>query len=164
MSRSELERVQWGPEPGQPVGGIGSVRIVARAPGQAEEVLYKAKEAMAVVASVNGDTWPSIEKWRELLPKWFVEACPPEPSKEQIGKFLLKSPEERRAEADMFTDLGSWLYWFQPENRYWFWWDGAVADEDTIIVAIEVTEWPFPWEALRWLLRAAGASSVEAEQ
>ena len=52
----------------------------------------------------------------------------------------------------------------KPENRQWFWWDAKVLEQyDHIALAIEVEAWPFPWGALRWLFRAAGASAVEAE-
>lgn len=69
-----------------------------------------------------------------------------------------------RREQDAAWSREEWLYWFKPENRYWYWWDANVLDGNVIVIAIEVSEWPFPWDALKWLLRAAGAISVEAEQ
>jgi hypothetical protein len=164
MTRGELERIRWGPEPGQSLGGLGSVRIIASCPGDAEQVLRKAKEVMAAVASVDANRWPSTEHWRELLPHWFVERCPPEPSEEFIAKMLSMPPEGRRALEDRFWDVESWVHWFRPENRVWSWWDATAIDDNTLVIALEVTEWPFPWGSLKWLLRAAGATSVEAEQ
>jgi len=162
MSRGELERIRWGPEPGQPVGGIGSVRIVARCKGNSEQVLKSARDVLEIVCSQGTPSDP--EKWRDLLPRWFVNQLAPEPSQEEFAKYLLLPYEERmKAENNEWT-LAGWLHWFEPDNRYWCWWDGAVMDRNTLVVAIEVTEWPFPWEALKWLLLAAGATEVKAEE
>jgi hypothetical protein len=50
-----------------------------------------------------------------------------------------------------------------PNQRLWFWWDAAVLTEHDFVVAVETHEWPFPSGALKWLLRASGADTVEAE-
>ena len=123
---------------------------------------------MEVVSSIDPNEWPSTEQWTELLPSWFVESFRPEPSPEQLDeelKFMRILPLEQRAKwGESKWDFKSWVYWFQPGNRYWFWWDAALVDENTIMVALEVTDWPFPWDELKWLFRAAGATSVEAEE
>ena len=59
--------------------------------------------------------------------------------------------------------LSSWPCWFQEDQRAWFWWDAAFLDRGTGVVAVEVEDRPFPWNALSWLLRAAGASDVAPE-
>jgi len=91
-------------------------------------------------------------------------------SPEQANKWLswwrsLPPEEQRKAEIEKDWSLENWLYWMQPSNRQWFWWDAKVLEDyDHIALAIEVEAWPFPWGALRWLFRAAGASAVEAEE
>ena len=163
MTRAESERIEWGPEPGQAIGGIGTVRIVARCRGDAKEVLNHARQVMRVVTSPEERAWPGDEEWFQLLPDWFVAACGPEEDDEAIAKVLLAEPEARRKLGDEPWSVGSWVHWFRPENRSWYWWDAVAADRDTLVVAIEVSEWPFPWAALKWLLKASGAESVEAE-
>ncbi len=71
--------------------------------------------------------------------------------------------EQDRLERDEPWSLEGWLYWMEPINRFWFWWEACATRDDHAVVAVEVTEWPFPWKALSWLLRAAGATSVGAE-
>jgi hypothetical protein len=163
MSRDELERIQWGPEPGQALGGLGSVRIVTHCQAGAENVLNRAKRVLEIMCAGAPVSSASPEQWSRRLPEWFVKQLAPEPSDAEVAKYLSLPYEERMKAKDDPWTLSAWLYWFQPENRYWFWWDGVAADEKTLIVAIEVTEWPFPWGALKWLLKAAGAISVEAE-
>ena len=73
--------------------------------------------------------------------------------------------EQIRVEIEKDWSLDNWLYWMEPNKRQWFWWDAKVLEEyDHIALAVEVRDWPFPWGALRWLFRAAGASAVEAEE
>ncbi len=60
--------------------------------------------------------------------------------------------------------LEDWLYWMEPDNRTWTWWDGCEKDSDRLAVALEVSEWPFPWGAFSWLLVATGAKTVDAER
>jgi len=31
------------------------------------------------------------------------------------------------------------IYWFQPENRKWFWWDVDARDANVIVIAAELT-------------------------
>jgi hypothetical protein len=52
-----------------------------------------------------------------------------------------------------------WLYWFEPEQRSWWWWD-ARATEDAFEIRVAVEDYPFGIGALRWLLKAAGARDV----
>jgi hypothetical protein len=60
--------------------------------------------------------------------------------------------------------LADWLYWLEPSERQWFWWDALVENSDTLRVVVEVSGWPTPLGALDWLLRAAGAAEVIFEE
>jgi hypothetical protein len=53
-----------------------------------------------------------------------------------------------------------WLYWLEPSERQWFWWDAAVERPDALRVIVEVAGWPAPLGAHDWLLLAAGAIEV----
>jgi len=55
------------------------------------------------------------------------------------------------------------IYWLKPQERSWWWWDGACEDENTIRVAVAIDGWPYASGALRWILRASGAISAESE-
>lgn len=163
MSRAEIQRLIWGPEPGQSIGGLGTVRIIARCAGESEHVLAKVKEVLSILISNEPISTSDVAKWQKALPDWLVSRFVPEPTKEEMNAYLALPYEERMKPEHNRPSLKGWLYWFQPENRYWYWWDAAVVDNDRLMVAIEVREWPFPWGALKWLLEAAGAASVEAE-
>jgi hypothetical protein len=71
------------------------------------------------------------------------------------------SPEEqaRVTRAERWS-LANWLFWLEPEERQWFWWDAVTENPDTLRVIVEVPGWPAPFGALAWLLRAAGAVEV----
>jgi hypothetical protein len=57
--------------------------------------------------------------------------------------------------------VSAFVHWFRPGERYWYWWDAEVKDTNTIHIKVIVQDEPFPWGSLDWLLRAAGALSVE---
>lgn len=163
MSHSELDRIRSGPAPGQRIGGLGTIRIVAHCAGNSEEVLRKAKEILALVVSSGVEPEIDLSDWQSRFPTWFLTQFVPEPTAEENAKYLSLPYEERIEPENNPWDLRGWLYWFQVENRCWFWWDAALPNEDTVVVAIEVTEWPFAWNSLQWLLQASGATSVQAE-
>ncbi len=164
-----MDRLLFGPEAAQRLGGIGSVRFFVRCPGSAEEVLRKGKQVLRTVLEHIGEPWPSDAEWRRVLPKWFVEACALAMSKEESEKWLarwrkLAPAQQAKEEAEKAWSLDSWLYWFEEGNRQWEWWDAAVQDTDTIQIAAQVKCWPFPWGELRWLFKACGATQVDAEE
>jgi len=85
-------------------------------------------------------------------------------SEEAERRITLPDDEQERLEAIEGWSLSSWLYWLQPAERQWRWWDALIKDDDTVIVAVEVDGWPFPWGALAWLFKGCGADSVEPEE
>lgn len=167
---AELERIAHGPPPKAKPGGIGTVRFTVRCPLGSDDVLTKAKSVLRCVDKAALENWPSEEEWAEILPDWFVAACAPEMSRAQAEEWLaswkrLSKDEQARVELEKDWSLADWLYWMEPANREWFWWDTKSADDvDHILVAIEVDGWPFPWGALRWLFKACGASAVDPEE
>jgi hypothetical protein len=164
-ARGEIGRLLLGAEDTAKPGGIGTVRFVVKCPGNAIDVLERAKKVLEKVLRARTDPWPSLDEWRRLLPSWFVERCAPEISQEEQEQRLRLPIEERQGliEEEGWR-LSAWLFWFQPDERQWAWWDAIVRDADTIIVAIEVDGWPFPWGSLKWLFLACSALSVEAEE
>lgn len=162
--REELRRIRWGPEPGEQPGGLGTVRIMARCAGDAEQVLQRTRAALEILCA--HDNWAEAHADQGPdLPEWLTRRFAPEPSAQELKEYLKLSYEEKiRREQNAAWSRKEWLYWFQPENRYWYWWDAEARGENTIVIAVEVSEWPFPWDSLKWLLRAAGAVSVEAEE
>ncbi len=166
--RNELRRLKKGPEPEEKPGGMGIVRFVVYCPHNSSQVLNRAREVLGIVLKRGTQSWPSDNEWFTLLPDWFISKCAPECSKEESEKWLSwwkGLPPDKQAEVvrkEKWSVL-DWIYWFKPGKRQWFWWDALVKGEDMFIVAVEVDGWPFPWDALGWLLRASGATSVEPE-
>jgi hypothetical protein len=130
----------------------------------ANAVLLWAREVMTAVLSQ--DDWPSIAAWRDILPSWFVSACGPEQTRAESETWLRYwrslAQQERSREADRRWALSDWLYWFDPaganDERSWAWWDAGIYDGSRGWVEIEVHGHPYPSGALRWLLKASGAT------
>lgn len=164
-----MKRLESGPAPGEKPGGAGTVRFIAPCPFGATEVLHKVKAVLRIVDEVALTGWLSDEQWELRLPDWFTARCAAPISQEEAERRLawrksLPPDEQVRVASEMDWSLDAWLYWFEPDRREWFWWDAKTLDDvDHIIVAVEVDGWPFPWDALRWLFRAAGASELNAE-
>ena len=152
--QAELKRLTAESGAGEKPGGVGTVRFsVTCSTVAANDVLTKAK---SVLMSLDSGKEP---------PSWFSEACAPAMSKKQAEEWLAHwrslAPEaQTKAEAEKRWDLDAWLHWMEPQNRKWFWWDAKELNGSSMTVALVVTEWPFPWGAFGWLLKAAGADSV----
>ncbi len=165
MNRAEeRRRFQSGVEPKEKPAGLGPIHLIAHCPGNAEDVLRKCRETLAIVLEQDEANWPTTETWRSLLPQWFVSESAPEISQEEAERRRRLPIEERKRLSEEAWSVSAWVYWFQPTMREWFWWDAVVEDPNTLSVAVEVNGWPFPWGALKWLLRASGAASVEPEK
>ena len=167
---AELRRLENAPRPTEKPGGVGTVRFVARCPLGASSVLAKVISVLKSVDEIARNDWPTEERWLAILPEWFTSACASPMTPEQAEQWLvwwkgLPPNEQARAEIEKDWSLDSWLYWMEPNNRQWFWWDAKALDDcDCILLAVEVEGWPFPWGSLRWLFKAAGASALEPEE
>jgi hypothetical protein len=162
----EYQRLTVSPSPDSRPGGLGTIQFRARCLGNAAQVLARVKEVLAVV-SESSEPWPTMAEWQKRLPRWFLDRCAPAMTREQAEKWLtawreLPPAERDRAENEKHWSLEDWLYWMEPSNRTWTWWDGCDQDADTLALAIEVMDWPFPWGSFRWLIIASGAENVEA--
>jgi hypothetical protein len=150
---------------------LGTVRFFVDCAGDAEEILGRAKEVLRIVLNQDSNRWPSKEEWRKLFPIWLIHQFAPEKTQQEAEREVQDWRRlywgGKREEAEQLlqrtTTVSDWIYCFLPKNRYWSWWDAAVVTSDLLVVAVEVREWPFPWEDLAWLFRAAGALDVRSE-
>ncbi len=164
----ELRHLRNGPAPGEAQTGFDIQRISARCSGNASLVLERCREVLTPILEHQEDeVWPSSDFWKASLPSWYVDKCVPEPSSDAseqlLGRWDAMPPEEKWQEGEEAWSLNSFLHWFVPSERYWYWWNAVIEGPDLLTLELEITDWPFPWGALRWLLRASGASCVESD-
>jgi hypothetical protein len=156
---AELTRLHNGPDPGERPDGLLAALIV-NCSGDAAVVLRWAKDVLTLVLQQPDPSMISIERWRELLPDWFVRRCAPEITKEEAERRRLLPTKERIALAEHWS-LGGWIYWFRPNERWWKWWDDEVTSPNVVRVRLVVPGFPYPSGAVEWLLAASGASSID---
>jgi hypothetical protein len=164
---AEVGRLLHGPKGAERPERQGLVHFRARCK-EPSAVLRNAREVLLAVCR-NSGSWPSCEDWKLVLPRWFVEACAPEQSQSEAEAWLawwrtLPSDERDRVRRQKPWSLLNWLHWMQPRERSWLWWDGRIEGDSDLKVSVVVDGWPFPWGALEWLLRASGASVVDADE
>jgi hypothetical protein len=94
-----------------------------------------------VVLEPSQGEWPDLDRWRSLLPDWFVALC-------------VEDAEVRDCVVDRWS-LRAWVYWFKPDLRHWRWWS-ATPEGDELKVTILVLQRPYLRGALEWLLTVAG--------
>ena len=139
-----------------------------------EIALGKIKEVMQIVLEQSVRNWLSDDDWLKILPTWFVSACVPERSIEQVEEDLVQwrslsdEEQQRREEEESWSAL-EWLRWFQPsddpyDQRMWFWWDSWLQDANSFFVVVEVTDVPLPLGSLMWLFKASGAKNIQQVQ
>jgi hypothetical protein len=141
------------------------VRVAARCHGDAGSVRERAVEVLRAILAHGGPPWPAVAEWRKLLPGWFVENSAPERSRAEAERWLvrwrsLSAEEQAKATSVQSWTLADWLYWLEPAERQWFWWDSVIESPDELHVMVDVPGWPAPLGALDWLLRAAGAVQI----
>ena len=144
---------------------VGTVDVRIRSNGNAARVLDGAKQVLLAVLEHAGPPWPSLEEWRAVLPDWFVEGCAPEMSPAEAEQWLtlwrsLPPEEQARATRERRWALAGWLYWLEPAQREWYWWNATVEEPDSLHVVVQVEGWPAPLGALDWLLRVAGGNEI----
>ena len=135
----ELRHLLKGVEPGEKAKGLGIALFKVNCPGDANNVLKRCQEVLEIVLRQDNKNWPSDDKWQILLPEWFVARCAPERTLEEEEQLLelwqKLSPEEQRiASSEEQWAISEWIYWFQPEERQWFWWD-AFAESDNVFTS-----------------------------
>jgi len=166
LDAEELRRVEMGPRAGEAPRGL-LCQFTVRCPGNAPEVLSRARTVLAAVLRRDLDSWPSTHDWSRILPKAFVSSCAPERTQEEAERDLARwdrmSPREKAAHQEAPWELSAWLYWFAEEDRGWSWWDARLENSEGFSVSVVIDGWPFPSGSLRWLFRASGASNVTAE-
>ncbi len=165
MASQESRRVSFGPRPEESPGGLGLIEVEVLAEGSVVDVIEKSKDVLRAVLSMTSDEWRSPVAGTVRLPEWFVAVCAPERSPEVDEQWLVwwrgLDPEAKaRAADEKQWTLADWLYWMQPDERQWFWWDAHIDGDGVATVLVEVLGWPSATGALEWLLRAAGASSA----
>jgi hypothetical protein len=162
----ELRHLSEGSRDGEKAGGAGLVEVVVGASGDVGDLLIRCREVLRTVLEVTGEEWSSDGTWSKKLPDWFVQGCVAEQSAEEAAKWLawwrgLDDEARARAARERPWSLSDWLHWLQPDERQWYWWDGVAHGQHEARILVEVPGWPVALGALEWLLRVAGADSVE---
>jgi hypothetical protein len=167
--KDELRRLTTGPAAGERPAGVGIIRLRVSGPTHPAEILQRARQVVTVIDQASLDGWPAAKELVPQLPDWFTAACSEPMSQEQAEEWLAwwkRLPAAKQAEAANAKgwSVDNWLYWMEPVNRQWFWWDAQLnAAGEAANVVLDVDDWPAPWGALKWLFRTAGASVVKAE-
>lgn len=138
--------------------------FIVKCDGNSFKILSKCKEVLKIVLEHNENLQLPLDEWRKLLPEWFIKKCSKELTKEEIDEYIKLPIEERDkiAEGSGWC-LSDWLYWFEPDQREWYWWSSKIVDNTTIKLVVAVEGWPFPWGALEWLCIACGAIDIEEQ-
>lgn len=153
----ELTHLERGPSPDeQPVGWLCQIEISG--PDHVH-VLERSRDVVRIILQ-NSAPWPSDEKWRTLLPEWLIEQFIPGTTAEDLENWRNSQVNKPRIPVEDQWMLNTWLYWFKPSMRAWYWWDTRQADNDNSILVVEVPDVPAPFDALLWLLQVAGQSRV----
>ena len=155
----ELRRLSGGPHPSErPSGLLAEIDVVCDT--DADKVLAAVREVWAIALKQADPGNTSLEKWRSLLPRWFVEKCEPEISMEEAMRRRALPMEERMRLAETWS-LGAWVHWLKPSERQWAWWSAEIGSPRSLRVNVVVSGLPFPAGSLQWLLKCCGARSAE---
>lgn len=108
--------------------------------GCGDFILQKARDILLAINQNTLPKWPELDFWLAILPKYFTNSF-----SSDGGDWTFEN----------------WLYWFEPENRFWFLWSANAIDETHLKISILVHEHPFPSEALEVLFMKLGTDELE---
>lgn len=152
---------------GQDLDAVPSllVRLVVTA-DDAEAVIDRVREVLRAVVPMSAEQLDREAEHPAVLPPWFVDRCAPEMTPVEAANWLawwrgLDPEGQAGAEEEKGWTLPDWLYWMRPDERQWYWWSLSVKSERSATLAVAVLGLPVPLGALRWLLKVAGAHSVD---
>lgn len=113
--------------------------------GGSGRALTRVREVLTPVLDHQEGAWPSVDEWKTLLPRWFVDAC-------------VDDRQVRDCVLDRWS-LRAWLHWLQPDQRQWRWWDSEVVDATHLRVRLLPLADPYLKGSVNWLLTVAGRSA-----
>lgn len=160
----EQRHVSSGPRPGEKPTAVALTDVVAEG-ADPQVILGRCREVLMTILDYPESAWPGSEEWARLLPAWFVAASSPQQTRAETEEWLARwrslSPADKaRAESEQPWTLDDWLFWMNPAERTWYWWDAAVQPDGRLRVVVEIPGWPTSYGSLEWLIRAAGATPV----
>jgi len=130
-------------------------------------VIEKATNILIIADKLSLDgLWPSRDQWAVRLPVWFVSACSPEKTPEQLKLYLEwwdglnREQKLEYAKTPRNWSLMNWTHAISPNRRSWLWWDSRAISDTRSILRILVDGHPFSTGSLEWLLRASGADTI----
>lgn len=157
-NEAELRRLTVGPIDNEAPNSF-LVDFVAECVPDAVTTLRKVKEVWAIVLAHNLQA-PNLDRWRDLLPEWFIAQCGPEISMEEALRRRALPMEERIRYAQTWS-LSAWVHWLQPSERHWSWWTATPISSSILRITVAANSHPFPSGSLEWLLKCCGAHHVD---
>jgi hypothetical protein len=99
------------------------------------------------------------------LPAWFVQQCRPEYTREESAAEsarLRSRTDAQRAEHSRTARWSAqgWLFWLEPDERSWWWWDGRADGSTHLVVDVLTHGHPYGSGSLQWMLRAVGCTDL----
>ncbi|MDS0526550.1 hypothetical protein NNC19_12735 [Clostridium sp. SHJSY1] len=162
MINDELKRLMNNNVNNYKIDQVFLTRFEVQCNGNSKGVLNRVKDVLEIVLQQDVKRWLTVEEWKCTLPKWFIESCADEITQEEAEQRLTLSLEERiKISKNEGWALSSWIYWLNPNEKQWYWWESNIIDENILIVTVQSEDYPFAWGALEWLLLASGAIKVE---
>jgi hypothetical protein len=140
-TQEELARLHGGDAPGPAPDDLDALEVET---ADAATALGRVREVLDVVLRHQDGEWPSIDEWKRLLPRWFVNVC-------------VDDREVKDCILDRWS-LRAWTHWLQPDQRRWRWWD-ATPTPRSLQIRVVPLQRPYLRGSLEWVLRMAAAQS-----
>lgn len=163
---AELQRLRQGPtekEARDRRPSLGVLRVEAA--HDIRIVLERAADVMKTIVESSVAGWDPGAVLI-ALPPWLRHRFAPDPSDQELEVWLSwwrrhTHDERAAAEKERGWTADDWLFWMDPKERPWSWWDVQSLTLNSGEIRVEVEGWPAPTGSLAFLLDSAGALSVE---
>lgn len=155
----EIRRLLNGPRPGEAPGGP-LLRFHAECDVEAAGVLQSVREVWATALWQADPGRLSTDEWKMILPRWFVGKFA---SELKVDDPLLRRAfqlQDRMRPAEAWT-LSEWVRSLEPATRHWSWWSAQIPAPCVLDVTVAINGDGAGADSLQWVLRCAGAQTVE---
>ncbi|GGP79471.1 hypothetical protein GCM10010287_36800 [Streptomyces variabilis] len=103
-----------------------------------------------------------------VLPDWLRQEFTPESTPDEKARWLnewrMESDEGKaRMERERGWEMSNWLYWVSGENGFWGIENITQGDGASLVLELNVADWPAPVAALEWLAERTGVTVDEVD-
>ncbi len=122
-----------------------------------EDMISKVNDIVTIIEQPSSDSWPPVDRWRLILPKWFVDSFV-NITREEAEVLLANTPKSDWNKLPW--DFESWIDVIQYKGWKW---KGFDHRNNKTFFKLEIIEWPASLEAFEKIVTESGGIIIKGD-